>query len=216
MRATVADPAGQDLNPHPGDRDRDDSALVARCLAGDDAGWRQLVGRYGSLVEAVIRRYHLPVEERADVFQDVWLELWRALPALRNRERLAPWLVTLAGRLAWDARKRLPRYAESAAAEHAFERLVDESANPEQEAARHEVSARVQVALAQLSPRCRALLQALYYEEAASYVQVAARLGCSPNSIGPIRGRCFSELRAALSAPSPGEQASDGWEARRA
>ena len=55
MRALVVDPMA---------RDTPDGVLVAGCLAGDDAAWHALVARYARLVEAVIRRYHLPLEER--------------------------------------------------------------------------------------------------------------------------------------------------------
>jgi RNA polymerase sigma factor (sigma-70 family) len=191
MRLTAADPIA---------RGAEDDALVRRCLAGDEAGWRQLVDRYGGLVAAVIRRYHLPPEEQADVFQDVWVDLWRALPSLRNTARLGPWLVTIAGRLAWDARKHLPRQLESEAAETALAGLVDGAAGPEQQVDQRETSDAVWAALAGISPRCRVLLQALFFDETASYAELAARIGCSPNSVGPIRGRCFKELRAALDA----------------
>src|SRR5262245_55677702 len=62
MRALVVDPIA---------RDASDGDLVTRCLAGDDAAWHSLIGRYAGLVEAVIRRYHLSADEQADVFQDV-------------------------------------------------------------------------------------------------------------------------------------------------
>jgi len=55
-----------------------------------------LIARYARLVEAVIRRYHLPAEEQADVFQDVWVALWSQLASVRSHERLGPWLVTAA------------------------------------------------------------------------------------------------------------------------
>src|SRR6476469_8178959 len=90
-----------------------DSDLVAGCLAGDDLAWSALVGRYGRLIDAVIRRYRLPDDDHADVFQDVCVAIWRDLPNVRDHERLGPWLVTIAGRHSWDARKRLrPRLGE--------------------------------------------------------------------------------------------------------
>ena len=176
----------------------DDGALVAHCLAGDDAAWHALIGRYARLVEAVIRRYHLPAEEQADVFQDVWVALWRELASVRSQQRLGPWLVTTAGRIAWDARKRIMRRQEIQAVDQLVDVLVDESASPEQAFTTRETSLRVQAALAQVSPRCRALLKALFFEETVSYARIAGELGCSANSIGPIRGRCFRELRDAL------------------
>jgi len=176
----------------------DDPTLVEHCLTGDQAAWPWLVRRYGRLVEAVIRRYHLSPDDHADVFQDVWVELWRDLGSVRERDRLKPWLVTVAGRLAWDARKRLRPQTDGEAGEGLLERVVDESADPEEDAARKEMAEHIRLALDMVSPRCRELISALFFEEAVPYTEIAARLGCAPNSIGPIRGRCFSELRDAL------------------
>jgi RNA polymerase sigma factor (sigma-70 family) len=179
-------------------RGAEDSALVARCLEGDDAAWHELIGRYARLVEAVIRRYHLPAEEQADAFQDVWVALWRDLASVRSQQRLGPWLVTTAGRTAWDARKRIERRHETQQIDGLIDVLTDETANPERDFADRETSLRVRAALASLSPRCRTLLKALFFDETVSYAQIAGELGCSANSIGPIRGRCFRELRDAL------------------
>jgi RNA polymerase sigma factor (sigma-70 family) len=193
MRVTVIDSTA---------RGATDSVLIARCLDGDDAAWHALIGRHGRLVEAVIRRYHLPTDDHADVFQDVWVALWRDLASVRDHERLGPWLVTTAGRIAWDTRKRLARDAKNASvdADPDSNVVVDAADLPEQAYLRRETAERVRAALARISPRSRRLLEALFFEDDLSYVEVAARLGCSPNSIGPIRQRCFKELRDALVA----------------
>ena len=117
---------------------------------------------------------------------------------MRDQRRLGPWLVTAAGWTAWDARKRIERRQESQQVDTLFDVLVDETANPERDVAEAETSLRVRAALASLSPRCRTLLKALFFDETVSYVQIAGELGYSANSIGPIRGRCFRELRDAL------------------
>ena len=189
MRALVVDSMA---------RDTPDGALVARCLAGDDAAWHGLIARYARLVEAVIRRYHLPSDEQADVFQDVWVALWRDLAAVRSHERLGPWLVTAAGRMAWDARKRLARAGNGGSLDLYIETIVDEAADPAREVVSSETTERVQTALLRVSPRSRRLLEALFFRETVSYAEIADELGCSPNSIGPIRARCFKELRDAL------------------
>jgi len=189
MRALVVDPMALDTP---------DGVLVARCLAGDDAAWHSLIARYARLVEAVIRRYHLPLEEQADVFQDVWVALWRDLAAVRSHERLRPWMVTAAGRMAWDARKRLERGGNGGSLDLVLDTLVDAAADPEQQVVQRETSELVRTALLRISPRSRRLLEALFFRETVSYAEIADELGCSPNSIGPIRARCFKELRDAL------------------
>lgn len=189
MQGLIVDPKTQDTV---------DSALVARCLAGDDGAWHTLIERYARLVEAVIRRYHLPVDEQADVFQDVWVALWRDLSAVRSHDRLGPWLVTAAGRMAWDARKRLARSGNGGSIDLFLETLVDDGADPEAHVVERETTERVRTALMRIPPRSRRLLQALFFGETVSYAVIAGELGCSPNSIGPFRARCFKELRDAL------------------
>src|SRR5581483_3435046 len=135
------------------------------CLAGDDTSWQQLVRRYSRLVEALIRRYHLPADEQADVYQDVWVELWQSLPSVRSHDRLGPWLSTVAGRLAWDARKRRPRQIEGEPAALLLAGLVDQADGPEQQALRRDATERLRIALAHVSPRCRLLMEALFFSE---------------------------------------------------
>lgn len=180
--------------------DLSDAELVERCLAGDDAAWPALLSRYARLIGAVIRRYRLPEEDQADVFQDVCLALWHELPRVRERARLSPWIITVAGRHAWDARRRRAPCLDEERSEEALAELPDHDPSPEEQAARREIGVEVRAAMARLSPRCRQLLEALFFDENVSYAEVARRLGWSPNSIGPIRGRCFKELRDALEA----------------
>jgi RNA polymerase sigma factor (sigma-70 family) len=175
-----------------------DDILVARCLAGDDGAWRDLLGHYAASVEAVIRRYRLPADEQADVCQEVWLSLWRNLPHIRQRGSVRFWLAIVAGRLALDARDRLGHQAPHSDLADLPTRLRDDAVDVEEQAIQRETGRRTRVALARISPRCGSLLRMLYLDGQASYADVAARLGCAPNSIGPIRRRCFDELRTAL------------------
>jgi RNA polymerase sigma factor (sigma-70 family) len=177
-----------------------DRDLVAQCLAGDDRAWAALVERYGRLIDAVIRRYRLSEDDHADVFQDVCVAIWRDLPNVRDRERLGPWLVTVAGRHSWDARRRLrPRLGEQEN-EETLTSVPDSQPGPEELMTRHEVRAEVRAALATLPERSRLLLESLFFEDELSYADIARRLHVSQNSIGPLRGRSFKELRAALGA----------------
>jgi RNA polymerase sigma factor (sigma-70 family) len=175
-----------------------DRTLVEGCLAGDDGAWSALLERYGRLIDAVIRRYRLAEDDHADVFQDVCVAIWRDLPNVRDRDRLAPWIVTVAGRHSWDARRRLrPRLGEQENDE-SLTTVPDSQPGPEELMTRREARTEVRAALATLPTRSRMLLESLFFEEELSYAEIARRLQVSQNSIGPLRGRSFKELRAAL------------------
>jgi len=180
--------------------------LIANYLDGTDpTAIEQLLTRYTWLIQTAIRRYHLTAEDEADVFQDVCLTLWRELPNLRDRARIRSWLMTVASRHAWDARARLGRETVEAhivddddEPTPLLERIADDAPGPEESLARDEIVRRVREAIEQLPPRSRTLILALLFEKDQSYAEVAARLGYSMNSIGPLRGRCFRELRQLL------------------
>jgi RNA polymerase sigma factor (sigma-70 family) len=182
-----------------------DARLVLDYLDGvDPTAWDRLLDRYAWLIQAVIRRYHLSAEDEADVYQDVCLAFWHELPRLRDRGRIGPWLTTVTGRRAWDTRRRLARElvgalpSDDADELSTLERIADRGPGPEERVEHDELRHAVRAAIEQLTPRWRELVEALYFGDGGSYAEIAARLGYSMNSIGPIRGRCLQELRQLL------------------
>jgi RNA polymerase sigma factor (sigma-70 family) len=54
-------------------------------------------------------------------------------------------------------------------------------------------------ALERLTPRCREVIQCLFFEDPRpSYQAIASRLGLSENSIGFTRERCLNNLKKIL------------------
>src|SRR5205085_11113042 len=80
---------------------RVDNELVGRCLDGDQAAWRELVQKYQRLVYSVARTVCPQTEDVPDVFQQVWMELYQQLSALRHIEALPAWLITVTKRKAY-------------------------------------------------------------------------------------------------------------------
>ena len=186
----------------------EDKRLVDRCLAGDDAAWEALVRRHERLVLAVARSYRLSESDLGDVFQDVFAALVRGLPRLRDSRALVRWISSTTQRIARATAFR--RRRETALHEGGPERvagLAAEGPSVGADLERLEEQALVRLGLAALPPRCRRLLQALYYEDPApAYTEVAKRLGIPMGSIGPTRARCLERLRDALETlqSSPG------------
>jgi RNA polymerase sigma factor (sigma-70 family) len=57
----------------------------------------------------------------------------------------------------------------------------------------------LQEAIRSASPRCRELIQMLFFEDSTrSYAEIAASLGIATGSIGFIRRRCLEHLRKSL------------------
>ena len=83
-----------------------DGELLNRCRARDAAAWNQLVGRYERLVYSVALRNGLDADDAADVTQNTFVNLLDAMDRIRDEERLASWLMTVARRQAWRVRTR--------------------------------------------------------------------------------------------------------------
>ena len=70
----------------------DESQLLARLRAGDDAAFEDLVRAYSPRLFAVARRIVGNEEEARDVIQDAFLNAFRSLKSFHGDARLSTWL----------------------------------------------------------------------------------------------------------------------------
>ena len=166
-----------------------DLELLNACRAGDQDAWGLLVERYERLVFSVALRNGVTREEAADITQMTFIALLESIGRLREDQRVASWLMSVARRLAWRQRRRSEREG----------RLIEQMDQPEDPLTAWERVAVIHEGLQQLGQACRDLLIALYFDPSApSYAMVAERLGRSIGGIGPMRARCLQRLRALL------------------
>src|SRR5438105_3218642 len=80
-----------------------DAQLVARCRAGDDQAWRELVDRFSRYVYAIaVQAFRLSEADAEDVFQEVFARAYEHLHKLRDDSAIRPWLAQLTRRLCLD------------------------------------------------------------------------------------------------------------------
>ena len=166
-----------------------DLELLTSCRAGDPEAWELLVERYERLVFSVALRNGVTREEAADITQMTFIALLESIEKLREEQRVASWLMSVARRLAWRQRRRSDR-----------ERLGLEGVSWSDDAiGTWERIAVIQEGLQRLGGACRDLIMALYFDPATpTYAAVAERLGRPVGGIGPMRARCLQRLRSLL------------------
>lgn len=166
-----------------------DFELLTACRAGDPEAWEVLVERYERLVFSVALRNGVTREEAADITQMTFIALLESIEKLREEQRVASWLMSVARRLAWRQRRRSDR-----------ERLGLEGVTwSDDSIATWERIAVIQEGLGRLGGACRDLIMALYFDPSTpSYAAVAERLGRPVGGIGPMRARCLQRLRSLL------------------
>lgn len=93
------------------DRVRRDALLVVQAQLGDRRSLAELVGHWHEPVWHYVRRMLDRPGTADDVSQEVWAAALKALPALKQPLRFAPWLYTIARRSVMDHLRE--RYREA-------------------------------------------------------------------------------------------------------
>jgi len=72
-----------------------EEALLARCVSGDQAAWRDLYRCYYPVAGAFLRKLGVKDAEIDDAVQEVFAQLFRYLPRFRGDAQLKTWLYKL-------------------------------------------------------------------------------------------------------------------------
>jgi RNA polymerase sigma factor (sigma-70 family) len=178
-----------------------DKRLVSECVRGNEKAWAMLLEKYKRLIYSIPLKYGLSRDEATDIFQDVCLELLSELPRLREPRALPKWLIQVTSHKCLRARTASARNTAPSGADDPAElnRVADTQPLSEQIILDVEREHALREAVATLAPRCRRLVEMLFFETPArSYRDVAQSLQLETGSIGFIRGRCLKRLRIAL------------------
>lgn len=173
-------------------RDKSDPELIAACLDGNGEAWEALVQRYKRLIYSIPFKWGLSREDAMEIFQAVWMDCFQELRSLRDIDRLQAWLVRIAVRKCYRFREKSRGQPESVPILETDD-LTEDPSGEWITRLNHEQM--IRSAVDQLSPRCKQVIQALFFEEPfPTYAAIAGRLGLSANSIGFTRDRCLERL----------------------
>ena len=84
--------------PSPGEAALPDAELVRACRDGDLAAWRGLYDRYAPLVHRFSAALGIPIDEREDATQDIFIAVYRSLRHFRGEAQLSTWIYRIAAR----------------------------------------------------------------------------------------------------------------------
>jgi len=172
--------------------------LVEECLRGNEQAWHVLIDRYKNLIYSIPLRYGAPHQDAADIFQRVCLDLFNELSRLRDAEALQGWLIRVTTHKCYHWRRQRSS-RESGWDEAGMAARPADVVVPPDLVAELEREQLVQDAIAQLPPRCREMIELLFFESPPlPYAEVAKRLHLATGSIGFIRGRCLERLKKIL------------------
>ncbi|HXI59495.1 MAG TPA: sigma-70 family RNA polymerase sigma factor [Polyangia bacterium] len=178
-----------------------DESLVARAAGGDRQAFDDLYRRYVDVVWARLGRLIGPDPEREDLLQQIFLDLFRALPRFRGDASLRTFLYRIVLNTASDHLKRRRR-SPAAIPDDQLDELMDADASPEQRVAERQRLARTFAALDRLKPKKR-IAFLLRVVEGLSLDEIAELTDATPAAVAQRVRHAHRELKAMTERPRP-------------
>lgn len=165
---------------------------IRRAIEGDEAALRSLWSRHAPHIDMVVRRlvgFDLDLAE--DIAQEVWIQIFRALPSYRGDSQFSTWAHRIAVNRTLNALRRSRRLA-------ALETGVEEdTVSVEMDTDRGFIAASIETATAKLSPGARAVF-VLHDVEGYTHEEIAQELGITSGGSKSQLFKARAKLRKLL------------------
>jgi RNA polymerase sigma-70 factor, ECF subfamily len=167
-------------------------AIIQRAIQGDESAMRSLWSRHAPHIDAVVRRLvGNDLDLAADIAQEVWIQIFRALPQYRGDSQFGTWAHRIAVNRTLNALRKTRRLAK-------IETDVEEdSATVEPDPERSFMMASIESAAQRLSPGARAVFL-LHDVEGYTHEEIAERLGITAGGSKSQLFKARAKLRTLL------------------
>jgi RNA polymerase sigma-70 factor (ECF subfamily) len=170
--------------------------LVKRCQSGHTEAFDELVTRYRTRVFSMIYNMVHSEQDAWDLAQDSFLKAWKSIGRFRGQSSFYTWIYRIVMNVTIDWLRKKKIKGGDAEFDDAIQlREIDPASKtvpktealPHQLMERDEIRARIDNAIAQLSPEHRAVILMKEIDDM-QYHEIAETLGCS---IGTVMSRLF-------------------------
>ncbi len=173
-----------------------DAAIVRRAIEGDERAMRLLWNQHAPHVDAVVRRLAGDPDLAEDIAQEVWIQIFRALPSWRGDAKFSTWVHRVAINRALNALRRTRRLASIETG------IEEDSASVEQDGDRTMLAATIEAAARKLSPGARTVFL-LHDVEGYTHEEIAAELGITAGGSKSQLFKARAKLRTLLAPFDP-------------
>ncbi len=168
-----------------------DTAIVRRAIDGDERAMRLLWNQHAPHVDAVVRRLAGDPDLAEDIAQEVWIQIFRALPSWRGDAKFSTWVHRVAINRALNALRRTRRLALLETG------IEEESAAVEQDSERSMLAQTIDEAARKLAPGARTVFL-LHDVEGYTHEEIATELGITPGGSKSQLFKARAKLRRLL------------------
>jgi RNA polymerase sigma-70 factor (ECF subfamily) len=179
----------------PDARGESDARLVAEAREGSDKAFRKIVEYHHPMVYAVVRGILGGRPDIEDVIQDVFIKVYRGLPAFRGDAKLSSWIYQIARNEALSAVRKVVPARES------IDEVVVESpvgSSPDEQYRRKALREHLESCLSEIDENYRVVLELRYMGEM-SYDEIRAATGLPVGTVKTYIHRAKIELKRLMS-----------------
>ena len=166
--------------------------LIRRAISGDESALRALWTRHAPHIDMVVRRLvGTDPDLAADIAQEVWIQIFRALPSYRGDSQFGTWAHRIAVNRTLNALRKTRRLANIET------EVQEDSAVVEPDHERSFIAQSIEEAAAKLSPGARAVFM-LHDVEGYTHEEIADELGITPGGSKSQLFKARAKLRTLL------------------
>jgi RNA polymerase sigma-70 factor (ECF subfamily) len=180
-----------------------ESSTIRRAIAGDESALRVLWTRHAPHIDLVVRRLvGGDADLAADIAQEVWIQIFRALPSYRGDSQFSTWAHRIAVNRTLNALRKTRRLA------NVETEVQEDTASVEQDPDRSFVAQSIEEATAKLAPGARAVFT-LHDVEGYTHEEIAEQLGITTGGSKSQLFKARARLRTYLAHLIEGSQNED-------
>lgn len=168
-----------------------DQFVIERAIRGDERALRQIWTQHAPRIDAVVRRLAGDPDLAADIAQDVWMQIFRALPSFRGDAQFATWAHRIAVNRTLNALRRVRRVEK-------LELVIeDDTVSVEMDSDRAFLADSIEQAMQRLPPGAR-MVFVLHDVEGYTHEAIAEELGITSGASKSQLFKARAKLRRLL------------------
>jgi RNA polymerase sigma-70 factor (ECF subfamily) len=168
-----------------------DFLTIQRAIEGDERALRALWSQHAPHIDAVVRRLAGDPDLAEDIAQEVWIQIFRALPTYRGESQFGTWAHRIAVNRTLNALRRTRRLTKIETD------IEEETVTVEHTGDRAMLRSVIDAAAAQLSPGARTVFL-MHDVEGFTHEEIAAELGITPGGSKSQLFKARAKLRRLL------------------
>src|SRR6187551_2537265 len=165
--------------------------LIQRAIEGDERALHDLWSQHSPHIDAVVRRLVGDPDLAADIAQDVWIQIFRALPTYRGDSQFGTWAHRIAVNRTLNALRKIKRISKIET------EIEDDSAFVEGDSDRTFLAESIEQAMGQLSPGARTVF-VLHDIEGYTHDEIGSELGITSGGSKSQLFKARAKLRRLL------------------